>query len=504
MSGLTILDAINDRSVFARWFRDRSSWAAWFAFFAALFALPMTDTQAAVYRQCTGRQSFPERAFTEAFLICGRRSGKSFVLAVIAVFVACFRDWRPFLQPGERATVMIIAADRKQARAIFRYIKGLLTEVPMLARLVERETAEAFDLANFVTIEIGTASFKRTRGYAICVALLDELAFYPTENSASPDTEIINAIRPGMAQFRGQAMMLCASSPYVRRGVLWDAFSRYHGNDQAPALVWKAATRTMNPSVPQKLIDEEFQRDPAHARAEFMAEFRSDIESFVSRDAVIACVDDAVIERPHDRRFRYVAFTDVAGGSGSDSFTLAIAHRAGDTGVLDLVREIKPPFSPEAIVSELCETLRRYRVARVIGDRFGGEWPREQFRKYGVHYILAEHTRSELYGALLPLINSGAVALLENDRLITQLVCLERRVTKAGRQIIDHPASGKDDLANSAAGALINAFSKPAHSSGETQRVSVAPLRDPLSDFHYGDLPGHWRPEPMTDPLDSW
>ena len=52
------------------------------------------------------------------------------MLAVVAVFLACFNDWRPYLGPGERGAIMIIAADRKQARVILRYIKGLLQAVP--------------------------------------------------------------------------------------------------------------------------------------------------------------------------------------------------------------------------------------------------------------------------------------------------------------------------------------------------------------------------------------
>ena len=84
----------------------------------------------------------------EAVLICGRRSGKSFVMALVAVFLAVFRDWRPFLSPGERATVMVIAADRNQANQILNYVRAFFTQVPMLARLLERETAEALELSN--------------------------------------------------------------------------------------------------------------------------------------------------------------------------------------------------------------------------------------------------------------------------------------------------------------------------------------------------------------------
>ena len=40
---------------------------------------------------------------------------------------------------------------------------------------------------------------------------------------------------------------------------------------------------------------------------------------------------------------------------------------------------------------------------------------------------------------LCPLINSGAAALLENDWLVTQLISLERRASRGGRDSIDAP-----------------------------------------------------------------
>jgi hypothetical protein len=151
------------------------------------------------------------RQWTEGWLICGRRAGKSFILALVAVYLACFHQYRQYLAPGERGTIMVIACDRRQARTIFRYIGGLLTKVPMLARMVEREVAEGFDLTNDVSIEVAVASFRSLRGYTIVAALLDELAFWRTDESANPDSEIISAIRPAMATIPN-AMLLCASS----------------------------------------------------------------------------------------------------------------------------------------------------------------------------------------------------------------------------------------------------------------------------------------------------
>jgi hypothetical protein len=138
----TLLDCINDPHLFAPWFRDPSAWQAWFAFIAALFALPMTADQLAIYREHTGRDEPPAAIAKEGWLICGRRAGKSFVLAVIAVYLACFQEYRQYLAPGERATIFVIATDRKQARIILRYVRALLSNVPMLARMVEREWAE--------------------------------------------------------------------------------------------------------------------------------------------------------------------------------------------------------------------------------------------------------------------------------------------------------------------------------------------------------------------------
>jgi hypothetical protein len=46
----------------------------------------------------------------------------------------------------------------------------------------------------------------------------------------------------------------------------------------------------MNPSVPQSTIDAAYERDPASAEAEYGAQFRSDIEAYINREAVEAAV----------------------------------------------------------------------------------------------------------------------------------------------------------------------------------------------------------------------
>jgi hypothetical protein len=278
------------------------------------------------------------------------------LLALIAVYLASFKDYSPHLQKGERATIMIIARDRRQARVILRYIKGLLQNIRMLKDLIEHERADGFDLTNHVTIETTTASFRATRGYTIAAALADELAFWPTDDSADPDYEVLSALRPGMVTIPG-AMLLCASSPYARRGALWDAYHRYFGKE-GEVLVWKATTKEMHPGVSQRAIDADFERDPVHAAAEWLAEFRTDVESFLSREAVEACLSPGIHERAPVDAVVYSAFADPSGGS-SDSMTLAIGHREGNVAMIDAIRERKPPFRPDAVALEFAELLRR-------------------------------------------------------------------------------------------------------------------------------------------------
>jgi len=384
--------------------------------------------------------------------VCGRRAGKSFILALIAVYLACFFNYRQYLSPGERGTILVIATDRKQARTIFRYVRALLTRVSMLSRLIERETADTFDLNNSVSIEISTASFRSTRGYTLVACLCDELAFWMSEETANPDVEVLNAIRPGMSTIPN-AMLLCASSPYARRGALWDAYRRHFAKDNDPILVWQAETRVMNPTVPQSVIDDALELDPAAASAEYLAEFRIDVEAFISNEAVDACISLGVLERPYLSGTYYKAFIDPSGGS-ADSMTLAIGHREGDQCVVDAVRERRPPFSPESVVAEFASLMKAYGISRVTGDRYAGEFAREPFKKAGITYDISDRPKSDLYRDLLPVINSKRVDLLDHPRLLTQLSSLERRTARSGRDSIDHPPGGHDDLANVVAGVV--------------------------------------------------
>ncbi|MDN6298650.1 MAG: hypothetical protein L0J54_11655 [Halomonas sp.] len=452
---VTIRDAMTDPALFGDQFGG-DSFTAWRALLAGFYGLDLESGEVDAWRKITRRPA-PTSAADELWLVVGRRGGKSQAAALLAVFEACFQDFSDQLAPGERATVMVLAADRKQARSAFRYIAGLIESNPMLARLVQRQDSESIDLANRCTIEVHTASFRAVRGYTTPLVIADEVAFWRADDSANPDKEILNAIRPAMATLGGRLVAL--SSPYARKGELWEHHKRYFGQPGG-ILVAQAPSRTMNPTLPARLVERAMQRDEASARAEYLAEFRSDVEAFITREVVESCTVPARIELPPARGVDYHAFTDPSGGS-RDAWTLGIAHKDGDTVILDALRSRKPPFSPAGVVEEFAGLLSEYGIREVTGDRYGGEFPRELFANHGIIYTTADRPRSDLYRDTLPLMNSGRVELPESEVLMRQFTGLERRTTRAGKDTIDHGPGQHDDLANSAAGAIITANGKP-------------------------------------------
>jgi hypothetical protein len=217
--------------------------------------------------------------------------------------------------------------------------------------------------------------------------------------------------------------------------------------------VAQAPSRLLNPTLPQSVVDRAMARDPMAASAEYGAQFRTDVGVFIDTDIVLSNVMRGVRELLPSRSINYKAFCDPSGGS-SDSFALAIGHReeARECVIVDCVREIPAPFSPEAAVAELAQLLKSYNISSVVGDRYAGLWASESFGRHGISYELSPAPKSALYGALLPLLNSERIELPDNARLVSQLAGLERRTARGGRDSIDHAQGGHDDLANVVAG----------------------------------------------------
>lgn len=483
---MNILEAMADPRIFGEQFPRPELWSRWQVFLRALFALPMTTEQAEVFRHHTGRSLAPSVPFTEALALAGRRSGKTRTAALVACYVAALSDFRQCLAPGERARILVIATDRKQARQCFEYCASMLGGAHVLADLIERETVDTIELSNGAAIEICTCSSVSARGYSCPLVIADESAFWSTETSSQSDADILNSLRPAMAQFP-QRLLLLISSPWAKRGEVYRLDREYFGRDDAPVLVWHGRTAEMNPTIAAGVIAEARSRDALMAATEYDGEFMPDVSSAFDPERLEAAVDSGVRERapmsqPGQPSLRaYRAFVDPAGGSGSDSYTAAIAHAEGEVVLLDAVLEIRPPFDTDAASVQVAVLCKKYGINQVTGDHYAGDWPKQALAKHGIAYVQSERNKSQIYVEAVPLFSASRVRLLDHDRLLHQLRALDRRAGRGGRDSIDHPRGGNDDAANAACGAL-QLVARAAASAEQTVYVQRSTLWDSYGD----------------------
>ena len=357
---------------------------------------------------------------------------------------------------------MCVACDREQAKIALGYIKGYFETIPALAAMVVSVSVDSVELSNSVVIEVHSNSYRSVRGRSIIACIFDEVAFFRSENSASPDFELHGAVTPGLGRMPG-SMLILISTAHKRSGLLYQRFKDCFGKDDDDTLVVKGTTAQFNPLFDAKVIAKALRDDPQLYGAEYNSEWRDDLATFVSRELLEASVDVGCVVRPPRQGVTYHAFCDPSGGA-NDSMTLGIAHRERvktegeadtDIALLDCLLEIKAPFNPDTATGDIAALLKTYGIYKATSDRYAAQWPVAAFARNGVTLTHSERDRSQIYADALPLFASGRAKLIDNPRLIAQFAALERRTFPTGKERIDHGSQGHDDMCNAAAGALV-------------------------------------------------
>ena len=234
-----------------------------------------------------------------------------------------------------------------------------MRQVPELAALIESVTHESITLTNGLALQV-LAGRDSIRGATIVGAVIDESGFIRTaeDNAFMSDQDIVNAIEPGMLSIP-DPLLLVISSPGRKKGFLYRMWTRVWGKKVEGNLVIKAPTLTMNPSADKGRIEDAYRDDPVAAATELGGEWRDDVSEFVVAERLDAATDAGVELRPRVEGVTYRAFADPAGGTGSDSFVIAVAHEENGLQVLDLVAGEEPPFSPSQVIKACALLLSR-------------------------------------------------------------------------------------------------------------------------------------------------
>jgi hypothetical protein len=467
---------IDDPQLLGSYFTG-ASWDRWRSVLRAAFALPMSARDRELFHEVAERDP-PTRPVKELIAVVGRGGGKDSIASGLAAYLAVTGDFTG-LRPGERGTVLCVANTRDQAGIVKSYTSAYFDQVPLLRGLVEYADRDGLKLRNGAQILVGTNSLRAPRGLRIAAAIYDEVGTWRSEDGlANIDVETDAAVTPGLLRHPG-SLKIMISTPYRRTGLLYDRWKKFYAHNDNDILVVVGTSLQFNPTLDAAGIDRELELDYERASAEYLCRWRDDLAAYIDRAAVEACVATGCRERGPKHGIRYVAGCDPSGGR-SDAMTLAIAHKDKDgASILDVVREVKPPFSPQDVVAEFSALLKQYRITTLTGDNYAAEWNASAFRDKGIRYTVSDLDRSAIYRELLPLINAGNVSLLDNDRLVNQLCALERRIARSGKDTINHPDRGHDDLINSAAIALVRAGSAVVSLAVSKDILKRAKRRDP-------------------------
>jgi hypothetical protein len=467
---ISLTAAMTDSELFGGVFAAETFWT-WRVVAKLIDGIPLAERrEVKLFETCTGRgyNRRSRRAVRRLIVLCGRRAGKDRLLSAIAIWRAALcLNWREHVSAGEGAVVLLLGADKRQSVILANYCNGLL-DMPLLAREVVRRTNEIIEFANGASLEISTNDARLVRGRSAIAVLGSEAAHWRTdENSSNSDTEVVAAAEPSLSMCPDGGLLALGSSVHRKRGYMHAQWKKLWGvdNSEDETLVWFAASKVMNPRLPQHVIDAALARDPQRARAEFQNHWREDVCDFIPPDVIDAATDFGVTVRQPQNGTRYFAFADAAGGTGKDAFAIAVSHRDSDgRAVLDCVWERRPRFVPASVVKEYSNLLRAYRITSIQSDRYKSGWATDEWMRNGIQCTPSELTKSEIYLATLPLLVSGQARLIDNARMREQFVALERRAHANGRETVDDSgaASANDDLANVASGALTLAVSGPA------------------------------------------
>lgn len=409
--------------------------------------------------------------YNEAWCIMGRRAGKSDRLAsTIVAYEALFGGHEQFLSRGQKGHIFQIAQDLRNAQMALHFIFATLESSPVGLELLDGPPVrDEIRLKNNIIIKCIPCTVKAARGFAVPVAVLDEVGFWSFEaDSANQDEEVYRAVRKAQLQFPNK-LTVGISSPYAKQGLLWKNYEGGTNGKHAPMhrkrefanlLVVHAPTAaTGNPLVTRQSLEEERDRDPAAFERECLALFQDSLSGFLDpkriREAV--AIDEnnqSITERePELNRYTYVAAIDPA--FKHDAFALTIFHLEDDGMVVqDCVRRYKPthgePLNPDKLFDEIGPLLNSYGIISVFSDQYHLESLQQLAMRRGfiIEGVPFKATnKAMIYGSLQQLLNQRRIKLLDHSETLKELRQLERKLSGGGVVQIAAPQGCYDDLA---------------------------------------------------------
>lgn len=441
----------------------RPSSPAWRATIRSIYGTPLDEAESKLFAELSGGRPPPDGGADEFLGVIGRRGGKSETIARLAVFEALHGGHEIALAPGQVGLIPVISPLREQSGEIIRYVKGLC-ELRQVKPKVAKTLADSVEFKTGIVVAVMTADAVNVSGPTVVTAIRDEWAKWPGAESACPDAEIENSLRPALAPVRGapRRRLIGITSAYIREGLAFETQRDHFGVADAPVLVVRGSTDGFNPNVDRAWLARERSRvgDRVFAR-EYLAEWQDAVtQGWFGADVIEQCIDRGRPRSAPVAGVSYEAAIDAA--FRGDLFALAIAHREAPTdtparvvvdGVWTWGASGGSPLSVEATVSETAEILRTYGIASAFADQFSIDPLREAYSRKSIYLQEAPWTaatKPSRFGTVRGAMTSGLVRLPDDPALIREFHGIQGRLLRSGGEQIEARGSGRDDRVHAA------------------------------------------------------
>lgn len=409
-------------------------------------------------------------------LICGRRSGKTLLSAVISIYCAISNNWKPFLKKTPFATVLIMSHSREFSDEVLEIIRTLIESSHVLSALINKDKKNTSSTMNLkvpwiingtqiqysrVQIKVAAASSKTTRGVAACAILCDEIAFWNLDESMKEtDAKIMKAVRPAMKQFREFGMLIKLSSPGIKQGVLYGEYKKHRAGELPPSYaVFKAPSWVMTPDdvVPSEEFKEEFDLDAESFDQEYRGNFADSLSFFITPEYIdMAVLKKVTFMAPEADATKYTAAIDAA--YKGDRFTFSVTAYVNGKLKQYMSKSWEgtkqKPVSAYEVAEFIRNVTKQFNIDEVAADQYSFQPLKEIFGTYGVNlkeYVFTPAFKKKIYWNLKKLVHSQQIDLLDNEIQTRELKELIVEQGQSGNIKIGHPAGGTDDFADSLA-----------------------------------------------------
>jgi hypothetical protein len=357
-------------------------------------------------------------------LLCGRRSGKSLLSDLIAIYEAVIPDFTGMIRPGEQRFIMIVSVRQDNASLHINNIGKLMRHDRGLGKMIKLQTKDRIELNTGVTILSLPASARAGRGYGASTVIMDELAFFTDTNGDSSADQVYDAYSPTLATFGDRGRLIITTTPAARSGIVFELYDRATAGELDDYHITKKTTREMNPRVSERVINRAFKRDARAAATEYEAEFAEPVAAFFDSESIDRAIDkhQKRVERGRDG-FSYSMAIDPA--TMSDRYAFVVCHQDKGVLVLDHAQLLYPPVDhneAEALVEDLAKrfhptTIRCDTAATVI---------RMKSKLQQLEYVpFTRPTKLRIYGTLKEMLAMGNVVLYNDPELIAELRALQ-------------------------------------------------------------------------------